>query len=506
MTSRQPVVVTAFALVCLLWAAPAHATNYKVKADGTGDFRTIQECATVAVSGDMCTVYAGAYAEKVTVPRSGAPGSPITFQAYPGDTVVVTAFDIRDRTYITISGFEIDNGYGHGITGGASHNAIIENNYIHSYGGNCIRLPDSSPSNDTVIRGNKAYHCGWGNGGTGSAGINAYGDRMLIENNDVSHSADFLYVGGVNVVIRNNRLHDASHDELPGSSEHIDGIQVSGVTLKYSLVEGNVFQGCRDSTRQCHFLIIRNQSAPAADTVIVRYNFIQAVDGSGATFGGIGDSVPNARFYNNTCATEHLLAENQLCASFQNAPAGVAKNNISYNSQVGGWYPWGGAERSGNLAFVSGYSDGWPSEYSSEPTYAALSNRNPLFAEYPSSGRLQVASPARQAGVELTTVAAGDSGAGVTLAVRDSRYFQPGWANVSPDWIRVGTSAAVQVASIDYAANTLTLRSPVNRAPGDPVYLHKDSDGSTVFYGSQPDVGAFPYSVPAPPSAPLIIR
>jgi len=494
------------AVFLVLLAVPAHAANYTVRAGGGGDFATIQACADAAQAGDTCEVDAGTYDEVVTVPRSGSPGSPITFRAHAGDTVVVKAFVITNRSYVTIAGFEINNNSGRGIYGSASHHAVIEDNYIHSSGGQCIRFDSPAFSNDVVIRRNRIYHCGWGDGGSGATGIDGNGDRMLIEDNDISHTADCMWVGGSNLVIRNNKMHDLSHEELPGSSEHLDGIQVSGVTFNYSLIEGNVFQNCSDATRNCHFLIVRDQTAAAADTLIFRFNFGQNVDGSDVTFGGSGDDVPNAHYYNNTCALESSAAENQLCVSFQNAPYGVVKNNISYNSQEGGWYPWGGAERNGNLAYVSGYSGAWPSFYSAEATYGSLANKNPLFANYPSSGALQASSPARQSGVALTAVAAGDRGAGTALVVNDSRFFQPGWAGVSADWIRVGASTTVQIASIDYATNTLTLVSPVSRTPGDPVYLYRNSRGSTVLYGPKPDVGAYPYGVPAAPGAPNIIR
>ena len=413
----------------LLLAPPAQAANYSVKAGGGGDFATVQACADVAQAGDVCEVYAGTYDETVTVPRSGSAGSPITFRSRAGEAVIVKAFVITNRSHITISGFEINNSSGRGIYGAASHHAIIEDNYIHSSGGQCIRFDSPAVSSDVIIRRNRISYCGWGNGGSGATGIDGNGDRMLIEDNDISHTADCMWVGGANLVIRNNRLHDVSHDELPGSSEHLDGFQVSGTTLNYSLIEGNVFQNCSDSTRNCHFLIVRDQTAAAADTIIFRFNYAQKIDGSGVTFGGVGDDVPNAHYYNNTCALESSAAENQLCVSFQNAPYGVVKNNISFNSQAGGWYPWGGSERNGNLAYVSGYHGAWPSPYSTEATYATLSNRDPLFANYPSNGTLQASSPARQSGVALTNVAASDSGAGTTLVVSDSRVLSArmGW-------------------------------------------------------------------------------
>ena len=89
----------------------------------------------MALAGDICEVYAGTYAERVTPARSGTSGRPITFKAHPGDTVEVYSFNISNRAYITISGFEITNpaSWGIGANTGA-HHAIIEYNTIRSTG------------------------------------------------------------------------------------------------------------------------------------------------------------------------------------------------------------------------------------------------------------------------------------------------------------------------------------------------------------------------------------
>ncbi len=51
-------------------------------------FQTIQHAATLAGPGDVVDIRAGTYRETVT-PKSGAAGSPVTFQAYNGETVII---------------------------------------------------------------------------------------------------------------------------------------------------------------------------------------------------------------------------------------------------------------------------------------------------------------------------------------------------------------------------------------------------------------------------------
>jgi hypothetical protein len=119
-------------------------------------------------------------------------------------------------------------------------------------------------------------------------------------------------------------------------------------------------------------------------------------------------------------------------------------------------------------------------------------NQDPLFTNYAADDfSLQAGSPAIEAGGALTTVAVSDSGTGTTLLVNAAYPFQDGWAGVQADTIAVGNvSNTVQIASIDYATNTITLASAITRNNGDPVFLFRDSDGTQVLRGTAPDIGA----------------
>jgi len=75
--------------------------------------------------------------------------------------------------------------------------------------------------------------------------------------------------------------------------------------------------------------------------------------------------------------------------------------------------------------------------------------------------------------------------------VVNAHGFQPGWAGVPADWIRIVASTAVQISAINYSTNTITLASPATWASGAPIYLYKDSDGTTVLNGANPNVGAY---------------
>jgi hypothetical protein len=77
---------------------------------------------------------------------------------------------------------------------------------------------------------------------------------------------------------------------------------------------------------------------------------------------------------------------------------------------------------------------------------------------------------------------------------------------VQADWIAVGSvENVVQITSINYTTNTITLSYSISRNDNDPVWLYKKSDGRRVLFGSAPDAGATEFQPigtdPSPPGA-----
>jgi hypothetical protein len=485
-------------LILLLLGLPAEAAVYTVMAGGGGNFTTIQACSSAAVAGDTCDVFTGSYSGW-TQNNSGGAGNPITFQVHAGQTATLTSgISLSGRSYITITGFTLSmSGTFVGGNGTTAHNTVSNN---HGTAGTVFRINDTQGNNgsDNVISHNTVVASGTGN----VVGFYLYGDRNLIDGNDISgFDGDCMDLGGTNVVVRNNYCHDVSG---ANSGQHIDFIQKIGATvpeLAFALIEGNTFRNCTNDGGNCHMANIGESTGegPGTDTEIWRFNYEQGIDGSGITFGGStsSDTVPNMHAYNNTIATEAKTSNNGDCVTFNYAPGGKAFNNLCYNVTGNGASPtvFSGANTgdagNGNLAFTTGFSGSWNSPYSQEATYAALHSRNPLFANYPTDASLQAGSPAINAGAALTAVAATDSGSGASIIVNDARFFQPGWATTQGDWIRVGASTTAQIGSINYATNTLTLTSAIARSAGEPVYLYKNSSGTVVLLGSLPTVGAF---------------
>src|SRR4029077_14113686 len=116
------------------------------------------------------------------------------------------------------------------------------------------------------------------------------------------------------------------------------------------------------------------------------------------------------------------------------------------------------------------------------------------------------------AGGPLTT-ASGSGTSSTTLTVANAVFFSDGYGltGVQGGWIRIGPSVTVQVASVNYSSNVLTLANPVSWSSGASVYLYKNSTGTVVLTGANPDLGAFPpgsasSTGPQPPLPPTNIQ
>ncbi len=505
-------------LFILFLALPVQAATYTVKAGGGGNFATVQACVSAAQPGDTCEVYAGTYSETVSSVRAGtSDNARITIIAHTGDRPVVSRFSLS-HSYLTVSGFEVTNTTGMGISGyGATIGIIVENNYIHTEYGTCVQFGSAAPfPTDIIIRNNVITRCGWQSlinsvGSSTAWGISFYGARALIEGNTISHVTDDVINGfSSQSVIRNNHFGPLdAHETGVQSGAHMDGFHVGGVDIVQALFEGNVYQDALDPTGNSHFTWV--EPPGRRSYLIIRYNYTNNIEDTATVGMAWASAFDHFYIYSNTISEGHSTGDGFCMALPPNYTSMRAKNNLCYDASAGtNRYPILAAaaspvhETGGNLVYQTGYSGEWSGRYATESTYNTLKNQDPLFANYPTSAALQSGSPARSAGVALTSVAAGDSGSGTTLVVTDAGYFQagfgPSYAPVPADEIRIGASTVATISSINYATNTITLTAPVSRTGGDPVYLYKKSDGVQVLYGTRPDVGAYPFGTPAPPA------
>jgi hypothetical protein len=217
-----------------------------------------------------------------------------------------------------------------------------------------------------------------------------------------------------------------------------------------------------------------------------------------------GSRADNNRIYNNTIVwngrwrnTPQWQGAGYRYTNWASPiPTGnVFKNNILYGN--GG----GDILNSGNSATINTHMNNWLN-----------ANGNPVFVDETHSALtsatapnllLQGASGVINGGTYLTQTSGSGSNS-TTLIVGDALYFQDAtWGSslthgvtLFPDWIAVGNvSNIVQISSINYNTNTITLATPISWNNNDPVWLYKDSNGNRVLYGTAADLGAHPYSI-----------
>ena len=394
-TLTRAICIFSLLAVVVLWPIPLLATNYTVKTGGGGNFATIQACATAAVAGDTCTVYAGSYAGW-TQKTSGSAGSPITFTVNPGDTVNITStVTVTNTNYITIGAPDAGGGCANSGrktgAGGANpsftvggcfifQNAGIQGpscgsgnhtNHFHltyntsrgirppqwvtfaqgSSGGGCSPYVDTTSDDNYFAHNDVNWNIDHPSAPFCNSQFLVYGLRNLFEYNEMQGTgAQHIRVGGSFNVIRSNYAHDDNGNTSLGcgqSPEHIDFFFLQGgdaPAISFSLVESNVWKNCSNDQGNCKFSFARASGADAnntADTVVSRYNYIYNLDGGYAGAGDQSDgsnTTPNWHAYNNTAATEAQNAGSGSCGSWLSGIA-VQLNTICYDTTNGQWSP-----------------------------------------------------------------------------------------------------------------------------------------------------------------------
>jgi hypothetical protein len=512
---RNKIFLLSFSIL-LLFALRADAATYTVKAGGGGNYTTVSACAAVAVAGDTCVVYAGTYSETPSLSRSGTAASPITFSVNPGDCVTIHGFNLASGlSYVTIgtpssstcttsgfsySGFQVT---GSPISFSTANHITIQNNYVHDVSAICLSGPGTINQGTTTyfyVLNNTFTSCG-GPGGL-AGGIGMEGNHWLIDGNSFSHVEDGIYLYGSYLVVRNNNFGPVTQAEQ--GSNHPDAIESSCTAgsdypLQHMLFEGNTIHDWRDSDG--HGLLLRDTQQCGQTQNVMRYNQVYNI---GSDF--IANDVDSTQeiIYNNSISNVEmdLLPKGYSSLVFTNGDTGAnVINNILVDNWMAGSADYciyvDGASASGfvenhNLCFLTGYSGSWQNP---NAAYSAtdIFNKNPLFTNPLGDLHVGTGSPAIGAGGPLTTATSAGTNS-TSLTVANAAFFSDGYGltGVQGDWIRIGASTTVQIASVNFSTNVLTLATPATWSSGTSVYLYKDSRGNTVLNGANPDLGAFP--------------
>jgi hypothetical protein len=479
-----------FVLLMSLFASirDVNAATFNVGSGQT--YATIQDCVNAAQAGDTCLVHAGTYSGAV-FPRSGEPGSRITVLADTGGSqpVVTSSFNFGSRSYITVDGFHMS---GSAFAGNGCSFVAAQNNLVEKSGtGFSITCDDVLVSGNTFdLSPVNSYDV-----------IRQWGDRWVIRDN-----------------VATGLVEDYLNNHLDFWQSWCNSDNNGADVGDFVLLEGNTMSDAtlEDTGRDIHFFLIHatDSCSDVRTNYIIRYNKVRSISQNYATF-DVDDSpgITGASVYNNVIG-ETYYGNASDWRDYTISGSGVsymiANNNIFYDA-----IDYVRAEG----VSVSTVSLDGSLAYDPEHTITTdealqtcvnagtcIINQNPLFTDYANDDfSLQTSptpSPAIDAGHHLTVVNGSDSGSGTTLVVDNPYPFQDGWAGVEADWIAVGSvTNTVQISSINYNTNTITLASSISRNDGDPIWLYRDSDGTRVLYGSAPDIGAveYEYAENAPP-------
>ena len=372
-----------------------------------------------------------------------------------------------------------------------AHHNLIENNLFvgcrHS-----VIYSDSPTAHSNVIRGNRILnpeHTALSIWSTGVA--LADGARFLVENNWLSASGrtvapdggpgNALQWGSDELIIRHNVItQGGSADQQVSSIGGLMGATSTSFGAPYVATDGRVY----------HNALVENRGA-----AIGLFDFaVDPVD--------LGRNV----FVNNVIYDSDSEGGGRLLATYWDAdfptsdryirnlwgnPGGPASVEVISNAHHG-------------FVDLASAVDQWRNPEDPELTpwqgFENVYDAAPGFLD-PAAGDYGFPpdSPYVDTGAPLTQVAAGDPGTGTTLEVDDARFFFaeaaefPAWMGVRMGWVAVGpsfpTSARAQIVSVDDGTRRLVLDRSIPRAPGDFVWLWRDSAGRQVVAAGGPDLG-----------------
>ena len=519
---------------------------------------------TNAAAGDVVNLRSGTYTTGIAPTNSGTPGNMITYQAHTAETPTIMtsawspAIFLSNNDYIKIDGITVSNSYKWAnIRNGSDYNEIVNSTFTDDDGindgggisiwGQCAGgSPYTCPSTNNWLHNNELYKMGK----TGPAPVCQDGPGVIyigtitagdVDSNNNTIEDNVIYSGGhhlfeistQNNVIRNNVMHNEGWMTDPGGCDwgpsprngkygnrNIQLFNQNNADRQFTLLENNRIGHAAfasDGGMDGNIVI-------ASRANIVRYNYSFHSETIGIYFKdgtGPADAMDN-RVYNNT-----VYSSGQDSMAYPDSWTGfgqqdwrlgvfllkdiltgnVVKNNIIYNSFT--------SDINCNATCLANntFTNNWVTA-NGDPLFVNTDVSDPTSTTLPDL-RVQSGSGVINKGVNLTQ--ANNSGtSSTTLIVDDALYFQDGsrgssLSNIQADWIAIGTvSNTVQISSIDYSTNTITLASPMTWSDNANIWLYKDSSGNIVLWGSAPDIGANEYTgsedflAPDPPPTPDI--
>lgn len=489
-----------------------------------------------ASAGDTVYLQSGTYDGVGIAPlNSGSSQNVITYQAYTGETPTITdssattssgltAIALYGNDYIKIDGIAVDHVWRFAdVSNGSDYNEFtnctMTDAVAAANGGFELRTNSGTGNTHNWIHGNYICEAGYVDEAdscndtsnlmrVGIATETSYSNYNTIEDNILCRGGHHIVeTHGEYVVYRNNVMYNDAWMTAPAACEETwcsegghYGNRVFTVADEdsrdgtFNLIENNRFG---------HAYLTPNGNGAdnltiGANKNIVRFNSIFNSQEVGIYFRTSSYTSDYNMVYNNTvyksgqgasCRYDNFPGFTRLGVRVQNdtADGNVLKNNIIYANETSDIIDNGTGTIKANNWFTT---DGNPSFVNTDVSNTTSTTLPDLS--------LQLGSGAINGGTYLTQ-ANGSGSSSTTLIVDDALYFQDGsWgsslASLDADYIAIGTvSNTVQISSINYTTNTITLASAMAWSDNASIWLYKDSSGRTVLKGIAPDIGSHEY-------------
>lgn len=479
----------------------SHAATYYVGGSACNDSNsgtsasspwcTIGKANTTLSAGDTVIIRGGTYSSSYINPsRSGSPGNYITYQAYPGETPVLTgmayAVFINGRSYIKVIGIQAKSNT-RMMYIRASSNILIQD---------CVFAPSGAYSDwaaNRITTGSSyvtVRGCTFGR--YGKTGDNGVVLEVGAESGDDTHHIliefSTFYQGGHHTVgwqphhsiFRNNWVHSENWiNGIYGGR----GLYAQGTTSysHHTVIEKNVFSYAGspgDSSTDASNLNVDTQYN------IVRKNVTHSASGPGIAM--YCTSGYNACPYRNY-VYQNTSYRNGLDSSQSSRRVGIQVKSDGGPGNFGSNIIKNNLLNSNSADFSgSGYtaSNNWLNAQGS-PAFKSTYGTDPFTLTSPDL-HLTSNSGAIDYGTWLTTITS-SAGSGTSFTVADAGYFTNGFGIVTGDEIQLqGQTQTATIKAI--SGNTITVDKALSWTNGQGVALK--------YTGSKPDAGAYEYGIP----------
>lgn len=473
-------------------------------------FATLADGAASAQPGDEVLIRAGTYAEQLVPPSSGAPGSPITYGAYAGETVVISGSDgpamilLDGVSYLVIEGLVVQDARWIEATD-AHHNVIRGCDFL------------STPASGTT-----------GNVRLISSDHNRIEDNVLDDGND-----NLLLIDSNHNVVVGNIITEGRHSVLSIRCSNFNVIRGNYFANSQQKI-GEVYDCGADTSAVDHAFDATSRNLFEHNVFGEAVAYYSTSGGNGIQYAGQDGIIRRNVFYANNVGlgmqvyddealynhqnrVYHNVFYNNLCAGI--AARGDGVDNVFVNNVLAGnhgadgdcdgggdaqllyrdplaefffernafWAGQAGAaviqEEFGAGDTLANFEAGYPDLFSDNLEV------DPAFND--GGGRdfsLQPGSPLVDAGGFLTQAIS--DGSGTSLPVADARFFYDGFGidGEVGDVIQIeGQTETVTVVGVDLDTHTLTLSAPLTWTADQGVTL--------AYWGTAPDIGAFEVGV-----------